>query len=607
MKGMESVMIKSEQLEFEYSAFDEGESPTLVLDGIDIEIKSGDFVAILGHNGSGKSTFARHINALLTPTSGVLWVDGKDTSNPNNVWDIRRTAGMLFQNPDNQIVATTVEEDIAFGPENLGVSPPEIRVRVDSALAAVNMSEYKSYQPHHLSGGQKQRVAIAGVLAMKPNCIVLDEPTAMLDPKGRKEVLGTITQLNKEKGITVILITHYMEEAVLANRVIVLDKGKVAMDGPPKDVFSDVPGMKALMLGVPQVTELAHKLCSQGFPFSDTVLTPHRFIQTFKSKIAKEVSALPLVATSSILELVDDGLEVAPILEVRNLSHIYAQGTPFEKYGIKDVSISINKGEVVSIVGHTGSGKSTLIQHFNALLKPTCGSVLVCGEDIHSDKLSLKSVRQQVGLVFQYPEHQLFESTIYKDVAFGPIRMGMSASEVDEYTRYALQAVGIPESLYHRSPFELSGGQKRRVAIAGVIAMRPKVLVLDEPAAGLDPAGRNEILSKIKHMHKAFDMTVILVSHSMDDAAQLSDRILVMNNGCIAIDGAPAEVFAQAKKLMSIGLDVPQISQIFYELNRVDPRIPTGIFDIEEAVDVLCKVYEERKVTDKAGGTPCQR
>jgi len=590
-------MIKSENVTFTYPAFDETDCPTPVLNGIDLTIATGDFVAILGHNGSGKSTFARHINALLTPTGGTLWVNGKDTSDPQNLWDIRRGTGMLFQNPDNQIVATTVEEDVAFGPENLGVDPQEIRTRVDAALAAVNMCGYETTPPHHLSGGQKQRVAIAGVLAMQPNCIVLDEPTAMLDPAGRKEVLDTVMRLNRETGMTVILITHFMEEAAKANRIIVLEAGKVAMDGTPREVFARVPEMKALGVGVPQITELAYELRKHGLPFDGTVLTVREFLQMVKihdmfpdedthkpqagTQISADTGALFSPVSADICVLTN------PALELQNLTHIYSPGTTFEKHAISDVSLAISKGEMVAIIGHTGSGKSTLIQHLNALLKPTSGQVLLGGEDIHADKTKLKSIRQRVGLVFQYPEHQLFESTVYRDVAFGPTRMNLSAAEIAERTRHALSAVGIPQALFEKSPFELSGGQKRRVAIAGVLAMRPEILILDEPAAGLDPAGKDEILAQIKHMHTTLGITVFLVSHSMDDTARLCNRIFVMSGGKLATQGIPSEVFAQTGMLKSIGLDTPQIAQVFAELHKTNPNIPPGVFDLQNAVTLL--------------------
>ena len=280
---------------------------------------------------------------------------------------------------------------------------------------------------------------------------------------------------------------------------------------------------------------------------------------------------------------------------LENLSHVYNPGSVFEKAALQSVSLEIGAGEMVAIIGHTGSGKSTLIQHLNGLLKPTSGRVLLDGRDIHADKSMLGSVRQRVGLVFQYPEHQLFESTIYKDVAYGPTRMGLSESEVGERVRQSLDVVGIDTSLYEKSPFEVSGGQKRRVAIAGVLAMGPEVLVLDEPAAGLDPAGKDEIFAQVRRMHDALGMTVVLVSHSMEDVASLAGRIFVMSQGQLLCEGTPAQVFAKGDMLKSVGLDVPQISQVFAALNKENPQIPAGVFTVPDAARILMDIYKGRE------------
>lgn len=265
-------IIKFNNVSFAYDLGDEETTAGQVLDGFDLSVPEGQFLAVLGHNGCGKSTVAKLINSILVPKSGKVIVDGLDTSDESKTIDVRKTVGMVFQNPDNQIVATIVEDDVAFGPENLGIPPKEIRLRVDDALKAVGMYEHRLREPHKLSGGQKQRVAIAGVLAMNTKCIVMDEPTAMLDPRGRQEVMDTITMLNKERGITVVLITHYMDEAVKADRVIVMDSGRIVLDGTPKQVFKNVEKLKALGLDVPQATELAYKLRKHGMALPDDIL-----------------------------------------------------------------------------------------------------------------------------------------------------------------------------------------------------------------------------------------------------------------------------------------------------------------------------------------------
>lgn len=269
---MGNSMLKTEKIRFSYKKHD-NDVENIVLKDIDIDVKDGEFVVIIGHNGSGKSTLAKNFNAILLPSHGKVFVDGIDTSDHKSLWDIRQRAGMVFQNPDNQLVATIVEEDVAFGPENLGVPSEEIRRRVDEALTAVHMMDYAKHGPHLLSGGQKQRIAIAGVLAMKPKCIVLDEPTAMLDPSGRIEVIETISRLNKEEGITIVLITHFMEEAVKADRVVVMDEGEIILNGTPSEVFSKVSELKKIGLDVPQMTELAYELNLAGLGIKEDILT----------------------------------------------------------------------------------------------------------------------------------------------------------------------------------------------------------------------------------------------------------------------------------------------------------------------------------------------
>lgn len=270
-------MIKVENL---YHKYKEGTSQEVVaLDNINLEIKKGEFVVIIGHNGSGKSTLAKHLNGLLLPTQGRVLVNGMDTRHREEIWTIRREVGMVFQNPDNQLVATTVEEDVAFGPENLGIPPEEIRQRVDIALNQVGLAEFKNREPHYLSGGQKQRVAIAGILAMKPSCLVLDEPTAMLDPQGRKEVIDTITALNREEGLTIVHITHYMEEAVNAHRVIIMEKGQIVGEGTPREIFQQVELLKKLRMDVPQMTELAYQLRKEGIDIPADILTVEEMVE----------------------------------------------------------------------------------------------------------------------------------------------------------------------------------------------------------------------------------------------------------------------------------------------------------------------------------------
>ncbi len=577
-------IIKVENLCYDYVTTDDDGNvieKSTALNNVNLAVPEGQFLAVLGHNGCGKSTLAKHFNAILTPTSGKVLVNGLDTADEEKIFDIRRTVGMVFQNPDNQLVATIVEEDVAFAPENLGVPPREIRERVDSALKQVDMYEFREHAPHQLSGGQKQRVAIAGIIAMQPRCIVMDEPTAMLDPKGRKEVMRTIKQLNREQGITVILITHYMDEAAQADRVVVMDKGTVIMDDEPHKIFAREKELRAVGLDVPQVTELCFMLKERGVDISGEII--------FEDECAEAISALPLKKKTAdfVKEKLTEKVEKADeTARLENVTYKYSIGTPFEKTAVDNVSLTINRGEFIGIIGHTGSGKSTLIQHLNGLVKPTSGTVFIDGADIHSKDVKLRDIRFKVGIVFQYSEHQLFEETVAKDIAYGPKNMGLSDEEIQARVKDAAESMGITH-LLEKSPFELSGGQQRRVALAGVLAMDPETLILDEPAAGLDPKGRNKILTLIKNYHKKSGKTILLVSHSMEDIVKFAEKVLVMNKGRVFSFDYTDRVFEHTDNLVSIGLDVPQITRLSHKLKENGIDIGNDIYTTERTAERL--------------------
>ena len=634
-------IIHAEKLGYDYVQYDEdeGKEPEVVhaVRDVDLKVERGQFIAILGHNGSGKSTLAKHINALLVPTEGTIYIDHMDTRDDDSLWKIRQEAGMVFQNPDNQIVASVVEEDVGFGPENLGVPTDEIWRRVDDSLAKTGMIAYRKHSPNKLSGGQKQRVAIAGVMAMKPKCIVLDEPTAMLDPNGRKEVIKAVRDLNKAEHVTVILITHYMEEVTGADRIFVMDAGELVMEGTPVEIFSQVEKLRKLRLDVPQVTELAYELKQSGAELPDGILTTDELVHHLceeKNPIAdpkklEESLQEDIAAESEVREkpqqknqTAGDGEpeKVQPekldieggkpeiqaqedkhtesggreSLRLEHVSYVYSTGTAYEITALKDVSLEIPKGQFVGIIGHTGSGKSTLVQHFNGLIRPTSGHVYFQGRDIWEEGYPLRELRFHVGLVFQYPEYQLFETDVIKDVCFGPKNQGLSEEDQMKRAREALRQVGIPEGLYEKSPFELSGGQKRRVAIAGVLAMNPDILVLDEPTAGLDPRGREEILSELDQLQKERGITVILVSHSMEDVAQHVDRIIAMNKGEVAFDGTPRQVFSHYKELETMGLAAPQMTYIMHALRKHGLDVDVNASTLEEARRTVLQALKEK-------------
>ena len=367
---MKAIVV--EDLKYEYYSRSNDEQPVTALNNISFSVDEGEFVAIVGRNGSGKSTLARHLNGLLLPAGGTVSIHGQATSAQELIWNIRSILGMVFQNPDNQLVATTVEEDVAFGPENLGIEPSEIRERVNQALEKVNMQQYPEHSPHMLSGGQKQRVAIAGVLAMQPKCIVLDEATSMLDPQGREDVMNILLKLNREEKITIILITHHMDEAARAHRIIVMDRGRIVLQGKPREVFLQDQALKQAGLDIPQVSALYLDALRAGYveqgnmPLvldeADDLFSKVLFMQG--GKFVPEKSSEPVQ-------------ENEDIIETENLGYVYMPNSPYEHQALKDVTLKVRKGEFLGIIGRTGSGKSTLIQHFNGLLSATEGSIRV--------------------------------------------------------------------------------------------------------------------------------------------------------------------------------------------------------------------------------------
>lgn len=554
-------MIRAEQVRFQYKKRDvDGNviATEEILKGVDLTIKKGEFVALLGRNGSGKTTFSKLLNAILRPSEGTVTVDEMGTKDADKLYEIRQRVGMVFQNPDNQMVAASVEEEVAFGPENLGMESETIVSRVKQALEQVRMWKCRKTAPNHLSGGQKQRIAIAGILAMHPDYIVLDEPTAMLDPKGRKEVMEALQRLNREQKMTVILITHDMEEAALASRVILLADGQVRFDGTLEKFFG-----------------------------ADVLLAEMGMEAPLSYRVRKIVECKECENTEKKTGHLTDVPKDQALLSLQHVSYIYSPGTAYEKVALDDVSLSLGKGEIVGLAGHTGSGKSTMIQLLNGLLKPTRGTVTFEGKDIHAKGYSGNYLRSRVGMVFQYPEYQMICDTVWEDVAFGPKRQGLSEAECQTRIQEALAFVGLPEKYYEANPLQLSGGQKRRVAIAGVLAMQPEYIILDEPAAGLDAEGKREIFDRIRRMSREQGIGVLLVSHSMEDLAEYTDRIIVLDDGKKILDGSPVQVFAEREMLETCGLDVPEAVKYADRLRAEGYAIPQTVIREEELLETL--------------------
>lgn len=623
-------MIECRGVSFSY----DGATPAL--DGIDLNIEDGEFFCILGGNGSGKSTFAKHLNALLQPDTGTVRVNGMDASDPELVYDIRSTAGMVFQNPDDQLVATLVEDDVAFGPENLGVPSAQIAQRVRDVLKAVGLVGFERHETHALSGGQKQRVALAGVLAMEPRVLILDEASSMLDPRGRKGLMKACRALHA-RGMTIVMITHFMEEAAEADRVAVFQAGRVAMLGTPEEILTRADELAQLNLDMPASCCLGRALSARGVPVCAQVREVDmvaEIAQAYADRSGEDTAGRSSASDSRVLDNASSATDGAAasesVIEISHLSHSYSLSArerrrwhkrsavagksskqalwgndPSSPWALRDVSLTVRRGEFLGLAGHTGSGKSTLVQHLNGLIRPQEGSVYALGLDL-ANKKDAAAVKAKVGVVFQYPERQLFAETVTQDVAFGPHNLGLSQAEVARRVESSLARVGLDLSTVgDKSPFELSGGQQRRVAFAGVLAMEPEVLVLDEPMAGLDPAARRDFLGLIGRLHRE-GLTVVMVSHSMDDLANCCDRIVVMNEGAVFAEGTPAQVFAHADELKSIGLGVPAAQRMALALAEAGvPLRRGGLYTVEPLADELADLLIGRSdgssnVSDKA-------
>lgn len=569
-----SIVIKDVKFSYDISDEETEKAPRLALDGISVTIEKGSYTAILGSNGSGKSTLAKIIDILEVPDSGKVVIFGKDASDDNLFWDIRAHCCCVFQNPDNQIVGTIVEEDVAFGPENLGVPNPELRERVDQALKDVGLYEYRHRETTALSGGQKQKLAIAGALAMQPDILILDEATAMLDPSSRDDFLTLVEKMRVEKGLTLITITHDMTEALRCDKLVIVNKGKAVMEGRPEEIFlSD--NLWSYGLKRPVKFNFAFEIAK----LTGSTLTKED-LRSDESLIAALTAMLkkPGIKAPGISEETKTQDETDIIMSVKGLSYTYDGN---DAKAIEDINLDIRRGEVLGIVGESGCGKTTLISHMNAIFRPSVGDIIIHTKDGDlscRNKKDTMKIRQNVGLVFQYPEYQLFEETVFKDICYGLKKMGIEKAQMHKMAYDAAIMVGLSNDEVNASPFELSGGQKRRAAMAGVLAMKPGILVLDEPASGLDPRGRQEMFAIIKKLRDN-GTTIVLVSHNMDEAAVNCDRICLIDNGKIKAVGTPEELFVK-ERAEELGIQRPRITRFSGLLQeQLKKEIPGIVFE----------------------------
>lgn len=618
-------------------SYEEGQ---VTLADVTASLVPGSYTALIGRNGSGKSTLARHLNALLLPDSGKVRSFGIDSQDDTQLFELRRLVGMVFQNPDNQIIGTTVTEDMAFGPENLAIPPLEIAARIKRVLQLLHMEAYKDTAPSNLSGGQKQKLAVGGILVMEPQAVVLDEATSMLDPSMRRELLAFIRQLRLSKGLTIVNVTHHLDEILTADKVLVLQQGHLVRNYSPLDLFNDAALIRELKLSVPGKIALLKVLETvQG---RELLTLPDLLPATVEKALLQSAAALLQTATDKgegellmqrlrgqMALLAQDEQELAarlaakvkslmqvfaaagasgsvgtagsagavgaaqsaqaepePIIKVEHLTYRYEEQEKNTPPVLDDISFDVKRGEVLAIVGHSGSGKSTLIMHLNALLANKPGEVIIDGLDA-SVKSNLLAIRRKVSLLFQYPEHQLFAETVYKDIAYGPTKLAYSPAQVDNMVNLAVTMLGFDKDVLQKSPFELSGGQMRKVAFAGIIAMWPEILVLDEPAAGLDDLGRKEMFNYIKLL-QSLGKTVVVVSHNMEDVAEFADRVLILQHGKVVKLAEPEIIFPDRDLLVANALEQPTFTACLQLLQaRLGWQLPTYAPTLLQTLQVI--------------------
>ena len=541
-----------QSVSFSYDAKHTGRA----LNRVSFFVTRGERIAVLGHNGSGKSTLVKILGGLEAPTEGTCLVNGTDIQTMD-FRTLRGTIGMVFQDPENQIVAAMVEDDVAFAPENQGLPSNEIQERVDSSIERVNMMKKRDSAVHALSGGEKQRVALAGALAAKVECLILDEATAMLDPKGRLDVEKALRELHAE-GMTIIQVTHQIEAENFDDiqRVIVLSHGQVKWQGSTSE-FWDMAG--ELGFELPDEFKAKRYFAEHNIRFPDDMMN-------IKSESSREIQRDNLTEK----------------FRIENLSFMYDG----KNQVLRKINANVYAGEWLSVIGRTGSGKSTLVQHLNALFKIQEGNIYFDGKDIPQKGEEVHALRQKVGLVFQHPEDQLFSPTVKEELAFAPKNAGFKGHELDDAILYGLQCVSLPVEFLERNPIALSGGERRLVAIASVLSAKPECIVLDEPLAGLDASYQKKLLAMLSKLRDE-GKTVITISHDLNMALNYSDRILILRDASVVQEGTPHEVLEELMNTLEPEA-WPDVLRLSAEIRRVNHNFPL-LYNYEEFISCISR------------------
>lgn len=557
---------------------------SLALKGIDLTIDKGEFILLTGPSGCGKTTFCRTLNGLIPhfyngEMEGEVKVSGLDIRE-YPTYKLAQHVGLIFQNPDNQIFALTVEKDVAFGLENQGVPKDKMREEISWALKTAGIDQLKDRATHEMSGGQKQRLAIASILAMKPKILVLDEPTSFLDPLGAERIFKVLDTLNKEYEMTILLIEHRVDLATqYADRVIIFSDGRISQQGSPAEIFTN-EATRLAGVGIPRVIELNEWLKRRGIVLGETPLTPTMLVEQLKPRM-KGVNPYRRTFDPD-LDMYTGEQWNSPLVEVEGVSFSY----PGVDKVLDDVSLTIHRGEFVAIMGENGAGKTTLVKHLNGLLRPKKGHIKIDGTDISG--LSVANLARRVGLVFQNPDDQLFSENVVEEISFALRNFGFEREVIEKRVDWALNLLDL-ERYRNSSPFILSGGERKRVALSSVLAWDPEIVVLDEPTIGQDYAQKERLRHFLLQL-RTQGKTTIIVTHDVEFVAECKPRIVLMADGKITADGPIKKVMVDNEALARASVAPPEIAKVFQQLS--DFGLPGNVLDVEEAADILSQVLE---------------
>jgi energy-coupling factor transport system ATP-binding protein len=568
--------IKVQDLSYTYP---KGEAE--VLSGVSLEVKEGEFTVIMGHTGAGKTTLLMCLNGIIPQLlegeeKGRIEIGGLDVGK-YRVQTLSRHVGLVMQDSETQVFGRSVEEDVAFGPRNYLVPREEIFVRVDQALARVRLAGYNKRSTHELSGGEKQRLAIAGVLAMKPEILILDEPTSELDPLGRDEIYATIADLRREKKLTIVAVEHSSQEIhERADNIIVLSGGKIVWSGQPSLFFRDVDLVNKTGIKPIPVSVMGHRLLEKGLIKREEIpLNLDDAYALIERLLGGRRLRAPSPARAASREQQSD--KRRPLISIRNLVHEYGNG----KRAIDGLSLEIYEGDFVALIGQNGAGKTTLAKHFNSILKPSSGSVEVCGVD--AAKSEPEDLSRHIGYVFQNPDHQIFCQSVYKELEYGLKNLELGEDEIKRRIDSVLELTGLSRQR-DEHPFSLGKGERQMIAVASILVLEPEILVVDEPTTGLDWAGVKRMMDLINKLHDK-GTTIVMITHDMDILSHNASRAVVMRHGKIVMDGAPAEVFGAEEELKEAYVTPPEIARLSVRLSRMGlDRIVT---DEEELADIV--------------------